>query len=201
VKVLYITMMRLVLFYVLVYVTLIAYCTPDIQIENLVGYNMSSVEEDCIKCVGNNSRKLFIKELWFAGASSPIYNCRSSPHLVSRFAVITERACEVVECAGIDTRLPTRIYQRERIHCVKLFPMDVLENDAILLHYNLTIARENISQSPSFAFHYLLEVVEIIMCMILCAIIIKVRREYLGIHTPSIHPSDSVSYYVADGHI
>jgi hypothetical protein len=90
VKVFYITMMRLV------------------QSESLVGYNMSSVEEDCIKCVGNNSRKLFIKELCFAGASSPIYNCRSSPHLVSRFAVITERACEVVECAGIDTRISTR---------------------------------------------------------------------------------------------
>jgi hypothetical protein len=78
--------------------------------------------------------------------------------------------------------------------------MDVLENDAILLHYNLTIARENISESPSFVFHYLLEVVEIIMCMILSAII-KIRREYLGIHTPCINPSDSVSYCVGHGHI
>jgi hypothetical protein len=58
----------------LMYVALIAYFTPDIQSESLNGYNISSVEEDCIKCVGNNSRKLFIKELWFAGASSPIYN-------------------------------------------------------------------------------------------------------------------------------
>jgi hypothetical protein len=58
---------------------------------------------------------------------------------------------------------------------------------------------ENISESPSFPFHYLLEVVEI--SMILCAIIIKVRRRYLGIHTPSINPPDSVSYYIGHGHI
>jgi hypothetical protein len=102
------TVMTLVSFYVLMCVALSVYCTPDSKSESLVGYNISSVEEDCIKCVGNNSRKLFIKERWFAGASSPIYNCRSSPHFVSRFSVITERACEVVECAGIDTIVPSR---------------------------------------------------------------------------------------------
>lgn len=178
-----------------------ARATIDVKSESLVGYNLSLIEEDCIKCVGNSSRKIYIKELWFAGASSPIYTCRSSPHLVSKFAVITERACEMIECAGIDTRLPTRIYQREKIHCVKLFPYNVLEQEAPLIHYNLTFNHEPKGERESFTLHYLLNTVEIIMCMILCAIIIKVRREYLGIHTPSINPSDSVSYCAANRHI
>lgn len=102
------------------------------------GFTLSKIEEDCINCISNDSKRIFFKEIWWSGLGTPLYTCKILPFLVSRFAIVSEFSCNVDDCFNIDSREATRIYKRENIHCLKLSPSNWALDERQSVTYNIS---------------------------------------------------------------
>jgi hypothetical protein len=111
---------------------------------------------------------------------TPLYTCKISPFLVSRFAIISEFSCTVDDCCNIDSKEATRIYKRENIHCLKLPPESWALDERQSITYNITYNSRN-EVDHKLVKHYLLGLLELMLCIILGTCIYKIRNKVLGL--------------------
>jgi len=73
------------------------------------------------------------KEVWFVGLQSLLFTCKISPMLVSKYAIIADRACYPEECYNFKQRPPKKIHLKEHFSCLH----DILSGTHQKFNYTL----------------------------------------------------------------
>jgi len=85
---------------------LLLFCLLGVSHNSIASNEIGVIERDCQNCTANGTA-VFLK-IKFSPSSKPLYACKESTFLISRFGLIVDHSCKPSQCERIDSRPITR---------------------------------------------------------------------------------------------